>query len=493
VRQTKSFEDIPAEAIRTLDPQKGRLLRSCSTLDGRGAGLDMTVPSRPVRSIRLVAVLCLFLFSAVPIARSAPSPTKRYIVVLKNRVVDPGAVARRQVASVGGTLSHVYRYALKGYSAVIPVDRLAALEAQPDVDFVSEDGDVQAASTCPLDTSSGFPAQCIPPGVDRIDADQSSAVSGDGSGSVNVNVAVIDSGIDPSHPDLNVAGGYNCTAGPTSKWADEFGHGTWVAGIIGARDNAFGVVGVAPGANLWSVRVLNKQGTGSASSVLCGIDWVTSTRMDADPTNDIVVANASIVGSGRDDGNCGNTPKRDAFHQAICNSTAAGVTYVVAAGNESTDFQNTRPAAYDEVLTVTAMGDFDGQPGSRYPNACAANGDDQFARFSNFATLGSDRAHTIAAPGVCVVTTTRVGTFPTTNYQSSLLGTSFASPHAAGAVALCIAYGGCTGLTPEQIIAKFVSDSAAYTTAHPDYGFFGDPIDPIPGKFYGYLLHAGEY
>src|SRR4030095_13045736 len=93
------------------------------------------------------------------------------------------------------------------------------------------------------------------------------------------------------------------------------------------------------------------------SSVICGLDWVTANVA----THNIKVANMSLSGAGSDDGNCGNT-NNDALHKAICSSVAAGVTYVVAAGNENTNFAGSVPAAYDEVLTVTAVADFNGQP-----------------------------------------------------------------------------------------------------------------------------------
>ena len=117
------------------------------------------------------------------------------------------------------------------------------------------------------------------------------------------------------------------------------------------------------------MRVLGNGGTGSDSAVICGIDWVTSTRTDADPTNDIAVANMSLAGRGTDDGNCGQTDG-DAMHVAICRSVAAGVTYVVAAGNETADLAMSHPASYNEVLTVTGMADQDGQAGP-WLNGCA--------------------------------------------------------------------------------------------------------------------------
>ena len=115
--------------------------------------------------------------------------------------------------------------------------------------------------------------------------------------------------------------------------------------------------------------------------------------------------------------------------------------------------------------------------------------DDSAAFFSNFATLAEDQAHTIAAPGVCIASTYPGGLYAVHT------GTSFASPLVAGTVALCIASGPCAGLTPRQIIQKIVSDAAAYNNSKKNigYGFEGDPLRPISGKYFGYLVRAGLY
>ena len=299
------------------------------------------------------------------------------------------------------------------------------------------------------------------------------------------NVAVIDSGVDLSHPDLNAVNGKNCIGSGTAR--DDNGHGTHVAGTIAARNNGSGVIGVAPGTKIYAVKVINAQGSGTDAQVICGIDWVTANAAALG----IKVANMSLGGPGADDGNCGKT-NADALHRAICNSVAAGVTYVVAAGNSSEDFAADVPANYDETLTVTAMADYDGLPGALGSPSCSDgvfDQDDSAASFSNFTTAGSaDAAHTIAAPGVCIQST-----WPGNRYQT-ISGTSMASPHMAGVVALCFgekgAAGPCTGLKPAQIIAKMRSNAAGHTRADPASGFVGDPDHPI-GAYYGYLAWAG--
>ncbi len=437
--------------------------------------------ARARRALRRVLLLVglLVLLGALPAGASAATIPGQYIVVLK-----PGAREASAEASAkanGASILHRYSHALNGYAASMSDAAVSKVRTDPRVLYVSPDQTLQVATACSAQS------QCVPGQVLRTQADQSSTRSGDGQGSVGTNVAVIDTGIDPTHPDLNVVGGVDCGQG--KGFDDVESHGTMVAGIIAARDNAIGVVGIAPGARLWAVRAFDKHGHGANSNVICGLDWVTATRSDGDPTNDIAVANMSFIGKGSDDANCGNPPKNDPFHRAICASTAAGVTDVAAAGNDTRDFQAFTPATYSEVLTATAMADSDGQPGGLGPATfCLGEADDTPAFFSNFATLASDQAHTVAAPGDCLGTT-----YPGGLYNLGT-GTSFASPVVAGTVALCIASGPCAGLTPAQIRQKIVADAAAYNTANPGYGFSGDPLhSPDPNRYYGYLIDAGLY
>ena len=396
----------------------------------------------------------------------------RYIVVLKDDA-DAQKVAEAH-SRFGAEVTSVYQHALRGYAAKIPSARLSDVKADPRVKFVESDR-----------TAVAF-GQTMPTGVDRIQGELSSTQSGNGSGSVDVDVAVIDTGINKTHPDLNVVGGRNFASWFLSKdgndkYEDGHGHGTHVAGTIAAKDDGNGAVGVAPGARLYGVKVLSNSGTGYQSWIINGIDWVTA------HADTIDVANMSLGGTGTD-GSCGS----NAYHMAICKSVAAGVTYTVAAGNSNADFQNFVPATYSEVLTVTAVSDSDGLPGGKgaAPSCRTGEKDDYAATFSNYANLPADQAHTIAAPGVCIYSTWKNGGYNT------ISGTSMASPHVAGAAALCIATSGTTGECtggPSDVMEDLRSDASASTWAQSN-GFTGDPLhSPTAGRYYGYLTHVDGY
>jgi subtilisin len=424
----------------------------------------MRLVCRPSPRLRLSLVASVVALSVLALAGGAYGGGRDAVPQRTIVVLEEGASIRAVLADYGVRPSHVYRHALRGFAAPLEAGTRHALAGDSRVAYVSADGEVHAV------------AQTLPTGINRIDGETSSTASGNGTGAVsNVAVAVIDTGIDVDHPDLNVAGGKNCSTG--KSFDDGNGHGTHVAGTIAAKDDANGVAGVAPGAPVYAVRVLNNAGSGSWSSVICGVDWVTANAA----SKGVKVANMSLGGSGSD-GSCGS----HALHQAICNSVAAGVTYVVAAGNSSADFKNFVPAAYDQVLSVTAVADFNGLPGGGASPTCRSDVDETFADFSNFATLVSDQNHAIAAPGVCIESTWKGGGYRT------ISGTSMASPHTAGTAALCISTGACTG-TPATIMQKLRDDAAAYNSGDTGYGFEGDPLHPVSGKYFGYLLRAGGY
>jgi subtilisin family serine protease len=432
---------------------------------------------------------------------AVPTETSgRYIVVLNEQVSDPTDTAIAQGREFGFSPRQVYSAALPGYTATLSKATAQELASDPAVAFVTADQVFAKAPPPPLAQSCRVaPAdvQCLDDSLDRVDAERSSTRSGDGRGSVPGNVAVVDSGVDASHPDLNVAGGVDCSTG-TAVTArpptDDAGHGTFVAGVLGARDNGIGIVGVAPGIRVWSARVDDAAGEITTSAVLCAIDWVTSTRLDRSRGNDVTVANMSLENEGADDGDCGRT-NHDPVHLAICVSTGVGVTWVAAAGNDTADVQGFIPAGYDEVLTATAIADYDGKPGGRAAPDCygldwTSEGlDDSPASFSNFATTIRDRLHTVAAPAVCVVSTFP----PHFGYDYAIWsGTSFASPVVAGTVALCQATGPCRGEPPAVVRARIVADGARYNLTHPSYGYAGDPLRPA-GMHYGFLVRAGLY
>ncbi len=161
--------------------------------------------------------------------------TGQYIVMTRTGV-DPSDV----VAEHGLAARHIYRAALNGFAAAVPSNKLAALRNDPRVLVIEQE------RIYFLD------AQEVPTGIDRIEADKHQAANGL---TVDLDVAIIDSGLDRDHPDLNIASGINFSGGPSSKWDDGNGHGTHVGGTVGAIDNGIGVVGVAPGVSLYAVKV----------------------------------------------------------------------------------------------------------------------------------------------------------------------------------------------------------------------------------------------
>jgi subtilisin family serine protease len=229
--------------------------------------------------------------------------------------------------------------------------------------------------------------QTLPWGVARIGANQTWA-STTGSG---IKVAVIDTGIDLAHPDLkgHIKGSYNAIS-PRKSATDDNGHGTHVAGIIGAINNTFGVVGVAPNVNLYAVKVLDRNGSGYLSNIIKGMDWAIANHMN--------VINMSF----------GSATGNQSFADAVKRVHDAGIVQVAAAGNSGGAV--IFPAAYPEVIAVSATDNTDAP--------------------AYFTSHGPEVD--IAAPGVNIFSTYKGGTYAT------LSGTSMASPHVAGTAALVL-------------------------------------------------------
>lgn len=367
-------------------------------------------PSRRFRA--LMAVLALvFTVTALPLVTMSPPAlaqeesltTGEEIIVVLNDGDDPLAAAQ----AMGVEVKHVYRHVFTGFAGTVTdaTATAAAERSRRAPKQIADDGRVQAE------------AQIVPTGVSRSGTPrQPGAANLDVPSPVDADIAILDTGI-TSLADLNVVGGVSCIGNDPNAWQDDNGHGTHVAGISAARDNDVGVVGVAPGARLWAVKVLDSRGGGSFSDVICGLDWVAANA------NTIDVANLSLSGAGQAQG-CGDSP----LHTAVCSVVNAGVPVVVAAGNQGTDASARVPANYPEVITVSGITDSDGQPGGLGPKPCFGDRDDVFLSFSNFGA-----AVDIAAPGGCIVSYNPSGGL------ESASGTSEASPHVAGAIAHFVA------------------------------------------------------
>ncbi len=370
----------------------------------------------------------------VQLRPAGPVPGQ-YIVVFEDDVTDPRGLANALARRNGFAPRHVYESALKGFAARMPAPVAEMLALDPDVAYVEQDAYAQTQFHADL-------FQTLPVGVDRVDADLNATADIDDTDDarVNADIAIIDTGI-ADHPQLNVVDRINFTDEASDY--DLNGHGTHVAGTAAAIDDNRGLVGVAPGARLWAVKVLDQNGSGYFSDIIAGINYVTANA------GQIEVANMSLGGTGF----------LESLRTAIQSSVNAGVVYVVAAGNSGKDVygKNRRldetlascwprcddfiPAAYPEVAAVSAMGDTDGQAGGLGGNTSYGTGDDTFASFSNYSrsvvaenpVTSSGAAIDLAAPGVDVWSTWTGGMY------AQISGTSMASPHVAGAAALYIA------------------------------------------------------
>ncbi len=330
--------------------------------------------------VRLLIVAVLFSAVVSPASTSArDTSTRRSIVVLKSKA------AHDRVKKAVALSSEIEEIAdLSGQQALVTELSDASkrdLARNPDVLRIDEDIELSADSirTAP---------QTVPWGIDRIHAPAAwSADTGTG-----IDVAVIDTGVDLDHPDLlpNIGSGINIVK-PKRAPDDDNGHGTHVAGIIGAASNAVGVVGVAPTVRIHPVKVLKSNGTGYLSDIIAGIDWAIANGMD--------VINLSL----------GAAQDIPSLHDAVQRADRAGIVVVAAAGNSGGPVMY--PAAYPEVIAVGMIG----QDGS----------------VDRMSSRGPQLD--LVAPGAAVYSTYRGKTYRT------MTGTSMASPHVVGVAALLLA------------------------------------------------------
>src|SRR3990172_1094550 len=374
----------------------------------------------------------------------------QYIIVLSD---DSDLASETEKAkSKGAEIIHEYKYAIKGFAVKVQNDKVLEMikKNNPSIVLIEPDYEVQT-----------FAPQVLPNGINRVDADLSSIASGYGKNLVDVDIAIIDTGINLSHPDLYVYK-QKTFVKRTSSANDDNGHGTHVAGTAAAKDDSNGVVGVAPGAKLWAVKVLDRTGSGSLSNVIKGIDYVT---LNAE---EIEVANMSLGCE------CSST----SLDLAIAKSVAAGVTYVVAAGNSAKDAKTFSPANHPDVIAVSAIADSDGKCGGVGPLTSYGK-DDTLASFSNFGSVVD-----MAAPGVSIYSTYKNGGYAT------LSGTSMASPHVAGGAALFIASNPFS--TPSDVKASLQSDGSTKSLTTCDgngHGYFKGDKDAFPEP----LLYVKNY
>jgi subtilisin family serine protease len=347
----------------------------------------MTWSSALTRGVKFFALGAVLAIAFAGESRAQSTVPDNYIVTLK-KGASPAAVLRDHKLSP----KFLYGSALNGFGGAIPAAKIRALGRDARVARIEADRIVRAvvgtadvaASRRPGGGGGTQPPQSIPWGITRIGAHIGS--------SYTVPVAIIDTGID-AHPDLNRAGGINFISEKgwvdPNNYGDGNGHGTHVAGTVGAINNTIGVVGVVPNTPLYAVRVLNKQGSGTWQGVIAGVDWVKN-------HGGIPVANMSLGG-----------PANSSVDAAVSSAIAAGVTFAVAAGNETDDAANHSPARVGTAITVAA-----------------SDSNDVLASFSNFGDVVD-----FMAPGVGIPSTWKGGGYNT------ISGTSMASPHAAGAAA----------------------------------------------------------
>jgi subtilisin family serine protease len=325
------------------------------------------------------------------------STVGKYIVVLKvdaniaqsdfqtrHAKVQEKAIGLLKKYEVLDQIEEVYQTALQGFTVKMAPGQAKKMELDPNVGYIAPD-EVVTLSPIEINGKPGgggtTPAQTIPWGISMI---------GGGATYTGTNAAwIIDTGVDLTHPDLHVGVGVSFVPRVTSP-NDDNGHGTHVAGTIAAINNTIGVVGVAAGATVIPVKVLNRSGSGAYSTIISGVDYVAANGKPGD------VANMSLGGGF-------NQPLND----AVINAASKGIRFSLAAGNESADANTKSPASANgaNIYTISAM-----------------DKNKAWASFSNFGNPPID----YCAPGVSIYSTYKGGGYAT------LSGTSMAAPHVAG-------------------------------------------------------------
>ncbi|MFQ6122508.1 MAG: S8 family peptidase [Dehalococcoidales bacterium] len=332
----------------------------------------------------LLVVMLVVITLTVPVNLALAESPPEMVNVLVTFYQPPGPDEIDLIESLGGTVNKVY-HIVPTIAATMPSENLDELGADPRVKYVELDTEL---STC-------LTGEVLPWGVDRVDAELVHP-SNKGTG---VKVAILDTGIDLDHPDLAVSGNVTFVPG-TTNGDDDNGHGTLVAGIVAALDNDIGVIGVAPEASLYAVKVLNQDGNTVSSSVLSGIEWSVDNNMQV-----INMSFGSILES------------PSAVKEALDTAYNAGIVIVAGAGNGGT--------ASGEGNNVWSP--------ARNPPVIAVGATDELDARYTYSSTGYTLE--LVAPGVSVYSTAMGGDY------GYITGTSASSPHVAGVAALLIASG----------------------------------------------------
>ncbi len=361
--------------------------------------------------LMLMSVTCAWAGNA----KDAQTGGENKVNVIIGYVDKPNQADEDMIRGHGGKTRHTY-HIINAKAVEIPEQAIDRIKNNPRVAYVEEDAKVYALG------------ETLPWGVDRIDAEIVHADNNKGTG---VKVAIIDSGIDKDHPDIeaNIKGGVNFVSTPPwrpadpDKWDDDNGHGTHCAGIVAAVDNEEGVIGVAPEADLYGVKVLDRTGSGYVSDVIAGIEWSIAKGMQ--------VISMSL-GGGYSEG----------METACYNAYEAGIVVVASAGNSGPDDDTVGyPAKYDSVIAVSATDDTN--------------------TIASFSSRGLEVE--LAAPGVDILST-----YPGGYAIGS--GTSMACPHVVGTAALVIA-SGITDNGAVRVRLQETADDLGATGFDTKYGY----------------------
>jgi subtilisin len=402
-------------------------------------------------------------------AQSTDTGPDRYIIQLKE------GTSLEDVASNHGVRpDFVYKAAVHGLAGKVAPGQLRALKDDPRVLSVVPDRLVTAIGK-PVSEASApapvTPAQVIPAGVQKIGAAPGSlSVTGNGIG-----VAVVDTGLDFNHADLQPLGNVSFSA--FTSPSDDNGHGTHVGGIIAARNNSRDVVGVAPNATLYAVKVLNQNGSGSDATIIAGLDWVAANESLVSPP--IRVVNMSL-------GRLGNVDDNPSLRTAVQTLTEKGIAVIVAAGNDAnTEVSQQVPATYPEVIAVASTTARNGTNANRRFNgfipADTASYFTTDGRFDPLTGIGV----TISAPGEEQENISKAGFIESVGILSTKLGggttrlsgTSMAAPHVAGVITLIYEQAGGNLLTESarnKVITGASNLNAPLDSPTSSYSFDGE-------------------